>query len=139
MTLLLDTDVLIDLALDRQPFAQSASKLLDILERNPGTGFVAWHTLSNFYYLVSSGKGDQLTRAFLRELVGFVAVAPTVTESLRQALSFRMRDLEDAMQVAAALACRADRIVTRNLKHYLRSPIPAKSPSSVLAEWDNLS
>ena len=53
MKLLLDTDVLLDVALDRKPHAESSSALVDALERRPGSGFIAWHSISNFYYLVA--------------------------------------------------------------------------------------
>ena len=57
MIVLLDTDVLIDIALDRTPHAEAATQLLEDLENRRGKGFVAWHSLSNFYYLVSPVKG----------------------------------------------------------------------------------
>ena len=123
MILLIDTDVLIDFATDRQPFSAQAGRLLDYLERTPGTAFVAWHSISNFYYLVSSEQGKDASRSFLKELVNFVEVAPINTGSLRRALALPMKDFEDAMQVAAALACGAEAIIARNLKDYRHSPI----------------
>ena len=135
MTLLLDTDVLIDIALDRMPHADHAMSLLDTLEARPGTAFVAWHSISNFYYLVRPSQGHRKAKDFLRELVRFVPVAPTTTRSLLQAIQLEMKDFEDAMQVAAAMAAEADMIVTRNLRHYKRSPIRAASPQAVLEQW----
>jgi predicted nucleic acid-binding protein len=44
MIVLLDTDVLIDIALDRTPHAEAATKLLEGLENRRGKGFVAWHS-----------------------------------------------------------------------------------------------
>jgi hypothetical protein len=43
-----------------------------------------------------------------------------------------MPDLEDALQAAAALAWRADVIVTRNLDDYRHSPVPAVAPLEFL-------
>ncbi len=51
--MLLDTDVLIDVALDRRPHSDAAAKLLDRIERDPRNAFIAWHTASNFYYLAA--------------------------------------------------------------------------------------
>jgi len=131
---LLDTDVLIDLALDREPFAEPAAALFEILERRPGFGWIAWHTASNFYYLVAPERGPQGARQFLVELLEFVGVAETTTESLRRAAALEMRDFEDAMQAAAARACRADLIVTRNLKDYRASPVPPTTPQALVDE-----
>ena len=133
--MLVDTDVLIDVALDRRPHSGPSSDLLDRLERGDRRGFVAWHTLSNFYYLVTSARGAADTRDFIAELVRFVAVAPADTGALRYALSLPMADFEDAMQVAAARACGARHIVTRNVKDFARSPIPAMTPREALERF----
>ena len=56
----------------------------------------------------------------------------TYTSAIRYAVSLPMNDFKDAMQVAAARACGARYIVTRNLGDYERSPIPAASPQDFL-------
>ena len=122
MILLLDTDILIDVALDRSPHAEPAGELLDALEQHPGIAFIAWHTISNFYYLVAPTRGRNDTKAFLLDLVRFAAVAQTTTESLRYAAGLQMKDFEDAMQVAAAVACGAEVIATRNIRDYANAP-----------------
>ena len=132
--MLLDTDVLIDLALDRHPHAEATAELLDRIEHSTLTAFIAWHTVSNFYYLVSPSRGRTDTRDFIVELTRFVSVVSTGTEALHYAAALPMGDLEDAMQVAAARACGARHIVTRNVKDYHRSPIPAVRPQHVLKE-----
>lgn len=132
MIVLLDTDVLVDLALDRRPHAGPAAELLDALEKRPGNAFMAWHSVSNFYYLVAPTRGKDSARSFLMELAQFVEVSPTTTESLRFAGGLDMNDFEDAMQVAAAVACRADVIATRNLRDYAKAPVKAARPESVV-------
>ena len=130
--MLLDTDVLIDVALDRRPHSGHSSELLNRVERGPQRAFVAWHTLSNFYYLVRPAHGDADARDFISELVRFVAVAPVDTAAARYAVSLPMADFEDAMQVAAARACGAQHVVTRNVRDFVRSPIPAVTPQDAL-------
>ena len=130
--ILIDTDVLIDVALDRQPFSDAASELLDRLQTGPKRAFVAWHTLSNFYCLVTPARGDSDVRAFIAELVRFVAVAECDTNAVAYAAQVEMADFEDAMQVAAARACGAHFVVTRNAGDFSRSPIPAITPAEAL-------
>jgi len=130
---LLDTDVLIDVALDRTPHAEPAAALLDALEQEPGQGHVAWHSIANFYYLVRPSHGHVSTKAFVVDLVKFVSVATTTTSDLLVAARLQLRDFEDAMQVAAALACKADVIATRNVRDYKNSPIEAVKPSALLS------
>jgi predicted nucleic acid-binding protein len=131
---LLDTDVLIDVALDRAPHADTAASLLDLLERRPGSAFVAWHTIANFYYLVAPARGGRPTRDFVLDLLRFVEAAPATTEALRKATRLEMKDFEDAMRVVAAEACGADVIATRNVRDYARSPLRAATPKTLVSE-----
>ena len=132
--ILLDTNILIDAAIDRQPHADSASELLDRLMREGSRACMAWHTIATFYYIVAPFRGGPSTRDLIIDLIRFVSVAPTSTEAVRYAASLPMADFEDAMQVAAARACGAEHIVTRNLSDFERSPIPAVTPQEALAQ-----
>ena len=134
--ILIDTDVLIDLALDRTPHSGPASELFEYLEIRRRRAFVAWHSLSNFYYLVSPSRGRSTTREFLVDLTRFVTVAQADTDGLRFAAQLPMDDFEDALQVAAANACGAAFIATRNTNDYRGSPIPALSPEALLEELE---
>jgi hypothetical protein len=124
MRALIDADVLLDIALQREPFAQDSGRVLDWAEAEPRQAAVAWHSLSNIFYLTGSSA-----RGFLADLLQFVEVAPVGTPEARQALGFPMRDLEDAMLAAAALAFGASFVVTRNTRDFTGSPVPAISPT----------
>ena len=131
--ILLDTDVLIDVALDRRPYSDSASELLDRIEHGTEAAYIAWHSVSNLYYVVAPALGGASARDFIVELTRFVAVATTDTDGVRYAAKLPMADFEDAMQVAAARACGARHIVTRNVRDYERSPIRAVDPQEALS------
>ena len=130
--MLLDTDILIDVALDRRPHSDDATDLLDRLQQGLKKAFVAWHTMSNFYYLVRPQRSDIGARDFLEQLTRFVAVTPSGTDAIKYAAGLPMADFEDAMQVAAAQACAARHIITRNVRDFRRSPIPALTPRDAL-------
>ena len=132
--MLIDTNVLLDVALDRQPHSVAAVELLTRLEQMPGRAFVAWHTISNFYYVFTKAGGSPPPEIFITGLINFVEVVPTGTEAVRYALSLPMDDFEDALQVAAARACGADYIVTRDESDFTASPIPAILPEQALAQ-----
>ena len=131
--ILLDTDVLIDVALDRLPHSAPAAELLDRIEHGAETAYIAWHSVSNLYYVITPALGGVSARDFIVELTRFVAVASTNTESIRYAAGLPMPDFEDAMQVAAARACGARHIVTRNVKDYELSPVRAVHPQEALS------
>jgi predicted nucleic acid-binding protein len=133
MIALLDTDVLIDVAIGRKPFNKYSAKVLDYAENHKFQAFIAWHSIANFYYLVASTSNIKQTRNFLHDLLQFVNISQTSTDDARNALLLKVSDFEDALQIAAARACNAAVIVTRNIKHYRRSPIPAKSPERFIS------
>jgi hypothetical protein len=123
MRILIDTNVLLDFALGREPFASAGKSVILWAETNPGHAAVAWHSLSNIAYLAPAGA-----RRFLRGLLRFVEVPEVGTSDAVRALQFPMRDIEDAMQASAALAFNADYVISRNIKHFRRSPVPAITP-----------
>lgn len=127
--------MVIDLALGREPWAGDAAALFGELEKRPKMAFVAWHTVSNVYYLVKPSQGGTSVREFLVDLTRLAAVVQTGSEDVRFAASLPMRDFEDALQVAAARACGARMIATRNVSDYEGSPIPARSPAEVVGEF----
>lgn len=134
MIWLVDSDILVDVALDRAPHAESAGRVLDAVQRRTVAGFIAWHTVANFYYVVRTKKGHAVATDFLADLLAFMSIAATDANDAKAALRLNMRDFEDALQAAAAVKCSANFIVTRNARHYRRSPVPAISPAAALAQ-----
>jgi predicted nucleic acid-binding protein len=132
MKVLVDCDVLLDVGLERAPFVESSARVLDYLERHPMSGCVAWHSLSNVYYIASKAQSGAQARDFIRDLCGFLQVAPAGNQYVFRALELKMADFEDALQSAAAFACGAQGIVTRNIADYSASEIDALTPDMFL-------
>lgn len=131
MKILIDTDVLLDVALERAPHVEECAQVLQWVEAGNDAA-IAWHSISNCAYLLK-GEG----RVFLSLLLGLVEVAEVATKEASYALELPMADLEDAMQVAAAQKYGANYIITRNLPDYKRSPIPGLSPKQFLKKLDS--
>ena len=88
MKVLLDTDILLDVALRRPGFFEDSAAVVSWAEANPGEAAVAWHSVANLFYLVRPDG-----RKFIRELLDFVEVARVGSEEMRAALGFPMKDL----------------------------------------------
>ena len=128
MKILIDTDILLDVALRRSEFYAHSAAVLSWAEANPGQAAMAWHSLSNLAYMI---KPD--ARTLIADLLDFVEVAPVSTSDMLVVVGLPMKNLEDAMQVAAALSFGARHLVTRNLPNHRRSAVPALAPQAFLA------
>jgi len=126
MRILIDTDVLLDVALNREEWIEDSVAVLRWVETG-GKAAIAWHSISNCAYLLEDDG-----RPFLEGLLKIVEVARTGTREAQQALNLPLEDLEDALQVVSAIQWKADYIVTRNLKDYNKSPVPAVHPKMVV-------
>ena len=134
MKALLDCNILLDVATARQPFATDSQRVIDWCQRHPGSGFIAWHTISNFYYMFRKGGQDAAARKFIHDLLTFIEVVPSGTSAAKHALALPMTDFEDSLQCAAAVEAGVDFIVTRNIKDFAKAPVPAILPADFLAQ-----
>ena len=132
--LLLDSDKLIDVALDRTPYDDASRAVLGQVAEGAEHACIDWHSFSNIDYIVTRELDRAIARAFIEGLLEFAQVAATTTDDLYYALSLPLADFEDAMQVAAARACDARYIVTRNVRDYVDSPVPTLTPADAIAE-----
>lgn len=131
MKILLDCDVLLDVMAGREKFLADSARVLDACETGKIQGAIAWHTLSNAYYLAADGK---MALKFFEDLLSFIEVAGSDTESARAAIHSGFPDFEDALQSVCAVNFEADFIVTRNVKDYKLSRIKALSPAEFIGK-----
>lgn len=135
MKVFVDCDVLLDVGLKREPFYLASGRLLDYLERNKNIGFIAWHSIANFFYITAKYDNKQQSKRFIAELCGFLTIVPVSNQDLLAALNLPFNDFEDAMQCASAMDCNANVLVSRNIKDYQNSPIRAITPEQFLQEF----
>jgi predicted nucleic acid-binding protein len=138
MRVLIDTNVLIDVALEREDFVEDSEAVLDWCSTKGTLAWVAWHTVTNCYYILRSmppkGLGDEAARLFLSELLEWADIAPATTGIAKSGLGMSGGDLEDHLQALCAEAVSADLIVTRNTADFDNSPVRAISPAQFLKE-----
>ena len=133
MKLFLDANVLLDGYYQRAGAAAS-DQVIALCDGVAHSGWIAWHTLSNVFYLVRGhSKSSQTALQFVSDSLTWADVAETGKADALNAVGSGMNDFEDALQVAAALACGADIIVTRNTADFKASPLPVMTPERCLA------
>ena len=121
--LFVDTDIVLDLLAQRNPFYPAAAQLFSQAEVGSVTLCVSSLTFSNLFYLlrkqVSGHQAHKILRTF-KQLVKIVAVDDPIVE---QALQAGFTDFEDALQYFAALSAGCTVLITRNVRHYRKATI----------------
>lgn len=130
---LVDTNVVLDVLLDRAPHAGAASRLWAAGERGACDLLLAAHAVTTIFYLASRHRGAAFARAVLIDLLTVFAVAPVDEAVVRRALALDWSDFEDAVAAASAESAACDALVTRNLDDFERSPVAAIDPATALA------
>ena len=134
MRLLIDINVVLDVALQRHG-APGSARLLALCGRQH-EAWLAWHSIATLAYLIERQKKSAISsRELIRGILGWADVARTGRPDALAALELPMRDFEDALQVAAAMACGAQFIITRNERVFKASPVPALNPEAFLRRY----
>lgn len=123
MRIFLDTNILVDLCLDRQPHALCAQRLIESIEAGHAKAHIAAISLTNLYYLLHDLNKKRDVRKDIGMLLDLLTVVATDEELLRRALGNGFKDFEDGIQYESALACQAVVLVTRNRKDFRASKI----------------
>jgi predicted nucleic acid-binding protein len=127
--LFIDTNVVLDVLAQREPWFGDSARVLAHIEQGGATGHIAAHTLTTLHYLLARHLGQQKTAAVLIDLTAMLRVEPVDHQVLQQALALGWRDFEDAVQAVTAAQCQADYLVTRNPRDFKQSLVPVITPS----------
>ena len=101
---LIDTNVVLDLILDRAPWSNDAARLFTAANQRLLDAWVSAHAISTVHYIVQRERGRQVAAAAIADLLSIVRVVPLDGAAFQRALTLGLADYEDALQVVAALA-----------------------------------
>lgn len=128
MHIFLDTNILLDVYLAR-PGARDSRRAMVACFQSWNEGFVAVHTLSNAFYIINRLRSRGEAWSFIRGILTWASVAGVSIPEVHKTQRMGMNDFEDALQIAAAEACGADVIITRNVKDFAgKTSIPVMLP-----------
>ena len=132
MRILFDTNVILDVLLDREPFSSSAAALFSKVETEEISGYVCATTITTIFYLANKVIGPKSAREEINKIMMLFEVAPVNRAILDEALSSDFKDFEDAVAYEAAVYKEAQGIVTRNFSGFKSSKINVYSPDELL-------
>ncbi len=132
MKILLDTNVVLDIALARQPFCQGAEKILNASDFDHFHLFITASSATDLYYVLRKEKGREVGLRFIKRLLECVDACNVDENILIAALTSHFLDFEDAVQNAAAVKSDIDIIVTRNKADYRTSQLTVLTPDEFI-------
>ena len=130
---MVDVNVVLDVLLDRTPHAAAASALWAARERGKCQLALAAHGITTIFYLAARQRDRAFARAVVADLAAVFEIAAVDEAVLRRALALELHDFEDAVACAAAEGAGCEAVVTRNLRDFAASPLPALDPATALA------
>lgn len=123
MKMLLDTNIVLDVLLDRMPFSDAAVELFSKVEDGTIIGYLCGTTITTVHYLAAKTIGAPQAQTEIKKLLSLFEVAPVNRHVLESALGADFTDFEDAVIHEAACHVGAEAIVTRNQKDFKKSRI----------------
>lgn len=125
MKILLDTNIILDSAIERQPY---------VYESDQVEGYVSASTFGDLYYLIRKAKGRDSALDFLRKLADVCRLATVNEAVILMALNANFRDFEDAIQYSTAVINQLDAIVTPNPQDFTNISLRVFTPTQLIQE-----
>ena len=125
---LFDSDVLLDILAQRQPFVIASAQALNTVMKKQVQGFISGHAVTNIFYILRRQIGSESARKLIENLLQHIQIASVTNQVIHQALKSPIKDFEDAVTSAAAMSAGLEIIVTRNQADFVASLVPAMLP-----------
>ena len=134
MNAVLDLNIVLDVLLERKEFLDSAEIFL-LAESKKIEAVIPLHGITTVYYFCRKEMSDSIARAQLAKLLKIVSVVSISQNEVESAIASSMDDFEDAIVAETAVTAKADFIITRNVKDFSKSQIPAILPKDFLERY----
>jgi len=130
--ILIDTNVVLDVLLERQPHAKLSAEIWKAIETGASEGLLAAHAITTIHYLIQKELGVTKAKRLISEILRVFRVAAVDGAVIEEALRLSLLDFEDAVTASAARSSECDYIVTRDPKGFRGSPVRPLTPEAAL-------
>jgi len=131
----IDTDIILDLLAERQPFYKNAAAIFTLIDRGKVQGYTSPIVFANLHYILSKQLSKNNAVKNLKKLRTLIKIVPVDEKIIDLSLESDFRDFEDAIQYNAAISAGISTLITRNIKDYKNPTITVCSPEEYLRMW----
>jgi len=132
MKILIDTNVIMDVLQERLPHYDYPSKAFNLIVERKAGYITATQTKDIFYFVEKEIGSEDKAKQVIMRLCKYFDILDVLSVDVENALNSDMSDYEDALIAQCAARCGISYIITRNIKDFEASPVPAISPKSFL-------
>lgn len=135
MKILVDTNIILDVLLKREPFYHTSTKILNLSKCEDIELYISASAITDIYYIAyQSIRDKKIVKNLLIKLTKIASVAKVSENEIKTALALLWNDFEDSVQYSVALLQEMDGIVTRNPSDYKKAEIQIWKPEHLLAQ-----
>lgn len=133
----LDTNVILDLLGERDPFYEEAAKLATLADNGKITLVVSPLSFATVNYILSKYESPQIAREKLRKFKILCELCNLDESIVDKGLNSSFTDFEDSLQYFSAVASDCKIIISRNSKDFKNSLIPVMTAAEYLSSLSN--
>jgi predicted nucleic acid-binding protein len=133
--ILVDTNIFLDILLQRPPFFKDSHRIFKMVESSMTEGFIAPITINNIAYIARKSHLTDQIRKFIVLMAETFTICTMDSTTVRRATGLNFTDIEDSLQAAMAEAHECDFIITSNGSDYKHSAVPAMSATAFFDQF----
>ncbi len=128
MKVLFDTNVILDVLIDREPFAEAATYLMTKVEQSEIIGYLGATTITTIYYLLQKSLGNKKAAEKVGILLSIFEIIPVNRIILESALKSDFLDFEDSVLHEGGCHVGVEYVITRDTKGFRGANVPVFNP-----------
>ena len=133
MKIMIDTNIVLDVLLEREPFYKHSRAILEMCEKRKIYGFISASSATDIFYLVRKAlSSTEKAYDALGEILNIVKILTVTNDDVNKAFLQKAKDFEDCLLATCAKSNNCDAIITRNKKDFLDFGITLFSPEELI-------
>ena len=131
MKILFDTNIILDVLLNRDSFVDLSANLVSSVENKAIEGYLCATTITTLDYLISKSRNRETARIEIQKLLALFQIADVNSTVLSMSINSSFTDFEDAVQYFSGKCNKVNGLVTRNTKNYKQAKLPIYTPDEL--------
>jgi len=128
LKIIFDTNIILDVLLNREPFVELSANIVSSVEKKNIEGYLCATTITTLDYLISKQTNRNKARTEIQKLLSIFEISEVNSKVLGMSLNSGFKDFEDAVLYYSGECCGVNGLVTRNTKDYKQAKLPVYTP-----------